>query len=404
MELSIYGSYNHRSVGDKAILISLLDLLFRKDRPPIKVNVLAADAPAIRQELAEYEWASSVKIYQVFGGGSGKTEKVLSSGVGFRDLVPGSFKNLAKVIRNLSRRSKVPVGESDALILGGGNILMDLYPSWPSRLYTTVDAFHRKGRPVAAVGVGALPFQTVYRNLIRWACDKCSMIYVRDRRSKGALTKRWNIDSKVGPDLAFSFPLLESIPTKKQILGVNIANVFGVGWPVEDQERHEDYVCTVSHQVLSILKKYDDLAGVRIFNSNSPGDWPASDQLYEYLREAGISDDKILYERRTLTVSELVAQIGECSFAVTTRLHAAVLALMAGVPVVPIQYQPKVKTVLQTLNIEAPTISLEELDRISEAFQGVYEDRDEYVLTEAKRNNLDERNEYVIGSIIDNIS
>jgi len=63
--ITIFGSYNSGSIGDKAILVSLLDLLFRVADFPIKINVVAFNPEAIEAEIKVFPWSPSVYVCSI---------------------------------------------------------------------------------------------------------------------------------------------------------------------------------------------------------------------------------------------------------------------------------------------------------------------------------------------------
>jgi hypothetical protein len=66
--ITLFGSYNKNSLGDRAILISLLNLIFSEAKNSIFVRVLCFDEEAIRDEISQYEWSKSVDVTPIFSG------------------------------------------------------------------------------------------------------------------------------------------------------------------------------------------------------------------------------------------------------------------------------------------------------------------------------------------------
>ena len=122
---------------------------------------------------------------------------------------------------------------SDGLIIGGGNLLMDLFPNWPIRPFGIAREFHRMNTPVVLAGVGAFPIETWWgKYFLRHLAKSASQVWVRDRQTEAFLNSQWRVPAIYHPDFAFSFPMHELDRCQKEspseeFIAVNIAPVYG---------------------------------------------------------------------------------------------------------------------------------------------------------------------------------
>src|SRR2546423_9469780 len=61
-KITIIGSYTRQSIGDRLILLSLLDLLFRVGSEQLRVEAVTFDSESFEREVAAFTWRERVEI------------------------------------------------------------------------------------------------------------------------------------------------------------------------------------------------------------------------------------------------------------------------------------------------------------------------------------------------------
>lgn len=411
--LSIFGSYGRASVGDKAILVGLLDLLLTESATTsISVKVLSFDFISVLEELKLYEWSKYVEVVPLFSKqGSLSTIFRMNSQLernslvmSLFDLFPRAISAWPDIFRFKVLMSNNLAEGSDGLIIGGGNLLMDLYSKWPIKPYLVARQFCDAGLPVMLAGVGAFPIRTWWgRILLKRLVRDADIVFVRDSRTQDYIQRCWHLSAECHPDFALSFPLPNTddmLPREDSVVAVNFAPVYGKNWPYRNREKYEKFIGAFS----VCLKEYFSFKGENIcfylYNTNH-GDQDGTIEFTERLIALGIPQQRIRREDRLLTSTEVVQELCGTQLAVVTRLHAGLLALRVGLPVVAISYQPKVKNVMLDLGLKAGLIEIEDADNLLTCLKHVDLEPDIFKLSQEKLSELDQTNRKVVRRMLE---
>ncbi len=358
MRIAIFGSYNRQSVGDKAILIGLLHLL-RRAAPEARLRVLALDAAAIREELVHYPWASGVDVVDARSARGRPTRAGPRPGASASELprpsraarialsLPHPIPALVDAIAFTLRLPRQLTDDVDLLLVGGGNLLMDVFPSWPVKLHRVVRRFTAVGVPVHFLGVGALPPRTgLGRVLLRRTLRSARGVSVRDPDSAAVVAGLLGRRPSVYPDFALSMPAPARPRERDQReIVVNAAPLGGPGWHRRDPALFRAYTAGLASALEDVQAKAAGMT-FRFVDTNYPADRAAPLEVMRRLREAGMPAERLRYDDRLHSCEETLEILGGARLAVTTRLHAGLLALRAGTPVIALAYQPKVRNIL----------------------------------------------------------
>lgn len=358
-KITIFGSYSKNSVGDKAILISLLDLIARSKKYHVQIDVLAYDKKTIENEIKEYTWKNQVKVIPIVKNLSSlkKKPKFKYSKIIFNKL-PNFLKTTIGLYTFKKLMNNYEYKNSDGLIIGGGNLLMDLYPTWPGRPFTIQNNFLKENKPTYLLGVGALPINNfISKKLIKKTISRAEKVFVRDKRSQKYITENLKEKAEFKPDLAFSFPLKKINKTSRNsiVCAVNTAPLYGKDWPIKDKKKYKFYIRSVSKELYLFYKTRPKVSYV-FFDTNYPLDSTSTKEIIDNLIRLGYPPEKISYEDKLHTCLEICTIINKADLVVTTRLHAAILSLISGKPIVALRYQPKVEEVLKSSGLNAQAI------------------------------------------------
>jgi polysaccharide pyruvyl transferase WcaK-like protein len=405
-KLSIFGSYNQNSLGDKAILISLLDLLFSECKQPLFIYIISFDKETILDEVSQYEWSKNISIISLSSEkkSSEKHAINISSLKKIFDHLPNIFQDFVKTVwysKNIIR-SNLP-SDSSGLIIGGGNLLMDLFPSWPSRVYLLSRIFYTAELPVTFAGVGAFPIKTrIGKFLLRESVRKAALVFVRDQKTKDYLVHNWNISAQSHPDFALSFPLDKvkvSKQNKTRNIAINFAPVYSKWWPYKDEKKYTHFLDGISNCLYEYYVCTNPKPSFWFYETNL-SDQAGTEELISHILDLGIPKENINYERKILSSREIVEKLSLMQFAIVTRLHAGLLALRMETPTIAIVYQPKVRDVLNNIGLEKGIVDINDIARIRPLIDEISLDPDEFCLSPGQLLELDYANRDVINAIL----
>jgi polysaccharide pyruvyl transferase WcaK-like protein len=221
-----------------------------------------------------------------------------------------------------------------SVLLGGGTAIGRR--NWRLVLTATGSALARS-RPWFMVGAGVEDPAFQGRNsfsangeLARWrpVCAKFDAVTVRGPRSVDLLASA-GIAARMVGDPALLHEPTQVGPVEEKLLGINLG--FGDDLWGHDHGHVEDAVSGLVRGLVT-----DQGWRVRAIVVN-PADEPS---VRACLASAGVPDDRAEVVT-TPTTAEFFAAVAPCAVLVAERLHALVLAVAAGVPVVGLEYQPK---------------------------------------------------------------
>lgn len=335
----IFGSYNGISIGDTAILLGLLSSLERLYGNTINVNVLVsrefdltADAKAIGLQVLpqtttwnkKRKWPAN-SIFRILRWSKKK----------FFQLPPIDAKQIENVLAN-----------ADYLIIGGGNLVMDLFPVWPKIMLEAIRVANKLQVPYCLLGVGASPVNnSESKSALRHCLNGATHVYFRDKGSQRFCEEILNIaGSRVMPDLAFGI-----MPGKKSIGNqragkalVNVASVFGRRWPVKKPGKFHSYITGMAHLVKQICKECG-IHTIYLYNTNLNDNQGVN--CFKEFFDCREGNFKLLTVQSN-KVSDMLDLTRSAEVAIVTRLHAGLIAALGGCKVVAVAYHPKVKDVL----------------------------------------------------------
>lgn len=412
MKITIFGSYNKNSIGDKAILLSLLHLLFENATIDLKVDLITFEDSSIKHEMEPYHWFEHVHIkkflpYKLPNIVQPQTKENNKDGFIFflKGMIPIKCKEWIKNLLNMKYVwNNFPINivdSSDTLIIGGGNLLMDLYPAWPIRPYLIAKQFYKARKPIYIIGVGAMPVNTLIGNFfLQKLCKLANVIYTRDKQSQGFILKKWKVNAKVHPDLAISYPYIQNLPLKNEsFIAINVVPLYSKNWPYTDPAKYDYYINSIAINIHQCWKENNDIY-LKFFDTNYPTDREASLLLISKLKELGVWEDHIFYEDRLFHSKEIIELITGAKAALVTRLHAGILAVKAGVPILAISYQPKVAGVLEIFGLENSIVHFENIGTLKERFEMLFKSPSGYRLSDIEREELNLQNISIVKNLM----
>lgn len=351
MKLAIFGSYNGTSIGDTAILLGLLHGI-AQGATEARVTVLTNGPIDLSRDLALCGLVHPPRL--VRANIHAPAEWPVLRSLWWR------LQRLGLPLRiafNPARVRKVLQGQ-DMLIIGGGNLLMDLYPTGVDQIEHITRAAQASATPYCLAGVGAGPVAQEGSAARLAAClAPARRVVVRDAPSRAlCIAALGRADTISAPDLAFALPARAGA-APRDTLAVNLAAVGAPTWPVRDAQGYQTYLDGMTRLVLEAADQIRP-DRIEIVTSNPAVDHVAAQDLAARLN--GRTPLPVLLPVLR-DVTDILDAFGRAKLAIITRLHAGIMASLARAPVLPVAYQPKVAAVLSEAGIAPHSIALEAL-------------------------------------------
>jgi polysaccharide pyruvyl transferase CsaB len=329
--IGVIGSYGGLNQGDEAILTSMLDSL-RQRLPDLRLTVFSRDVPHTR---AHYDVDTVVPMRRTT-----------------RDEALGHVESL------------------DLLLLGGGGILYD----GEARHYLReVRLAQGLGVPTMAYAVGAGPLTFAEdQRLVRESLQEMRAVTVRDTGAKRLLEHvgvECPVDVTADPALLLSrepFPLQrlwgEGIPAGRRLVGMSIREP-SRATPDLDAD---GYLSVLAHTADFVADLHDCEI---VFIPMEEGDIRLSHGVIAGMVRA--SRAHVL--RGGYRPAELLGLMEHLDLVIAMRLHVLIFATLAGTPLFPLPYSPKVEEFLAAIDVPSPPpVSRESLGTLLAAVERVW--------------------------------
>jgi polysaccharide pyruvyl transferase WcaK-like protein len=263
----------------------------------------------------------------------------------FKKVINLYYRNLKQDNFNVFEDKIVNV---DTLIIGGGNMIFDLYEESNS-----VDRFDRfvkmakaLNKNVFAISIGIGPFKSKQQeiNAVK-SLSQCDYITFRDANS-------FTIFNKYNPDFKNVFITIDPVfllpqrvkreqPPMKRIIGLNVIN----NKLISDSQIEYDLVIS---QYANLVKQLTNKMDVKlVLFCTEVEDYNAVLDVYSILK-----DNKDVSICITREYDELMKFYDSVSLIIGTRMHSMILAYTQRIPVIGLSYQKKVNEMFKIINKE----------------------------------------------------
>jgi polysaccharide pyruvyl transferase WcaK-like protein len=385
MRIGIFGSYNYTSIGDHAILEGILTQ-FRRHSDDLAV-VIFSFAPSSTENMLASPTGVTVTEASPCLTTSITPQEMESQRI-------SKMQNLRQKVRaTLKRRLRAKAGVArvyrwyllqkkdlnvlrhvifwyhklneikklDILIIGGGNLIMDLYSSWPvyPLIYVILAKLARVPVMFYAVGVGPIRSRRA-RWYFKLACHLADRITLRDKESLALLNGKLKIKTDklcLAADPALCLERQGSKIRKGSpsslIVGMTVVPFYSPKyWPDPNLDLYGKYIDYMVNVVNSIIGQFH--SKVIFFATNHPNDLVTA---HDIVHKISYQKQIELVENR-LSVPEIISLIASCDVMIGTRLHSLILSLVAGTPFLAFSYQPKVKAFCKRIGLDRYVIPL----------------------------------------------
>jgi len=380
LRFGIFGSYNASSQGDLAILESILSQITARF-PSAEITVFAFSPHFVQQALASRPFHVRVtaahpsaehaqprrhpRQLSTSPPPAAKKQKSVKAWFASWPLLYDAFLLFrhASFWLQLFRRLRT----LDVLLIGGGGLLVDLYPTWPlyPLLYTFLARLART--PVTFYAVGMGPVRSLRGKVYFAAALNLSQgISVRDGRSfvqaRRLLFHPEKLIHAADPAFTLAVPQLAHPKNRKTSthprVGISTVALYRPGdWPTPDAARYTLYIRRMADLVTAVANTLS--AKVILFSTNCPKDLHTAHDIFR-LAQPFIQERKIEIFP-SCALRDLSAFLPTLDLVVGTRLHSLILALLHNVPILALSYQDKVAALCEDLDASDLVFSLQDL-------------------------------------------
>lgn len=267
------------------------------------------------------------------------------------------------------RRWLSEVMDADLVIVTGGTFLVENYSMKP-RLFE-YDVILALGKPLLFYTQSLGPFtHEANRRAIKSIMNRAALVCLRDERSRTHLIDLGVRAEHLTVVSDSAFMLAEpSIWTKHTAhsplrrVGISVREWRYFNWS-STEEGMKNYMDAIRHLVVHLVNDHD--ADV-LFISTCQGvaeyrydDSLVATKIVDSLPETVRRRVKV--DREEHSPAEFMTLVSELDLMVATRMHAAILSMGAGVPVVPIEYEFKTRELFRGMGLDDYVLSIEDID------------------------------------------
>ena len=252
----------------------------------------------------------------------------------------------------------------DLVIISGGGQLDDLWPSQPYTLFVFALLTRLAGKKLYLlnVGVGNLT-RTLDKIFAKWVVWLAHYRSVRDLDSQQRLTQFGvGAHTHVYPDLVYSLEV-EELREQKRILSKPTVGLNPAGfcdpriWPRKNERIYRHYIEKLFNFSVWLLDRGYD---VRLFSTDFGVDKYALADLKARLCSRLTPTE--IFRAPSEGVRDVLNEMAECDFIVTSKFHGIVFSHLLGKPVISLNYHRKMDTLMEDAGQAAFCADIEQFD------------------------------------------
>jgi len=255
-------------------------------------------------------------------------------------------------------------------ILGGGGLIKDYGGSSASlegwlEILRLCKKLHVK-TALCAVGVENIRYPRS-KTVLKQVLDKVDFITVRDEDSKNLLKEigiENNIDVISDPAILLTEGKTRKLAEKKNDRLVRVIvcvrHWFDQGFFIADPAKNENLANALSRTLDFLVDNYNvriDFIPMRTVSYDD--DREMAKEIVKYMKNKNKAALH-LYSTST-SVDEFTREVDRCTLVIGMRLHSLILAAASGVPIIGLEYMPKVKAFMASIGMQEFSHNLENL-------------------------------------------
>lgn len=283
------------------------------------------------------------------------------------------LQNLAREMRHLGR-SYLRVRTLDCLVIAGGGQLCELWRgpwSHPYNVFKFSLLTRLARKRLLVVNVGAGPIESrLGKTFIKLSVRLADYVSFRDVESQ-TLVRRLGIrrETYVCPDSAYALDVSQyrgsdTPKVRKPVVGINPIGFCDPRiWPRKDLAHYSRYLdCLADFLVWLSGENYE----WKIFSAERSVDVHAVEDLKDRLRSRlpATDSDKICAPAIE-TVEELLSEMAEFDFVITSKFHGVVFSHLLAKPMVAISYHVKIDDLMRNVGDSQYCLNIELFDSAS---------------------------------------
>jgi polysaccharide pyruvyl transferase CsaB len=354
LNILINGWYGQRNAGDDAILDVFVEQALAR---------LDADITVLSEIPEQVDPAP--RLHAQF-------HPVLFGRGGLSNLLSGRLLRHINLIRH-----------ADLVVLGGGGLLRD-NTNWRNlfRLLDEIWIARLFGRKTMLYGIGVGPFKTAFGKWLIGATSRmCDLITVRSQRGAELLREVGVPPERIEVVSDPAFLLAPTEPADQELHALFDGGATIGFYPTFAMLRRDAADGHLA-RIAAALDRLVETEGARIVAvpmsvlEDRPDDVTVARKVRAAMRHPQALH---IYDKR-LSAAELKWVTGQARLNITVRLHAMIFSLGCNVPVVPVNYEPKVANVYADFGAPQYLVEIdEELDkRLAEATRACLHDLARY--------------------------
>ncbi|MBA4310809.1 MAG: hypothetical protein C0425_10820 [Chlorobiaceae bacterium] len=318
----IVSFFKSDNLGDLKIANEITKLVENRELKYVKYDFLEVEK--LSGEFDLYEEKSSEILLR-----NGRIKKILKEI--FSKII--SKKYLMTKKQNF-KKFEEELKNVDGVIIGGGNMFMDISPVWPMLINEYVKLAKKQNKKVVVTSVGVGPVKYKYnQKIIRSIVKKTDYFSVRDEKSLEEITyiiKDQNMKIKTTRDPVFMLAKNSSYANFSNVVGVSV-----LGHTCFDNEELFD---TYIKQILQLISS---LSGKEIvLFSTEKSDYPTIKAVSKKLKKEYSIEVSIVNIKELKDLKELYSK---CEFLIGGRMHAMIFAHTQNIPHFGFDWQRKIK-------------------------------------------------------------
>ncbi|WHZ57593.1 polysaccharide pyruvyl transferase family protein [Metabacillus hrfriensis] len=331
MKIAIVGNYGNRNAGDDAILSGLIHTMFTINKD-IEITVFTNNkdntdtVEGVVKESLIYKEKKSKLVNIIF-----------------------SIKEILKLKQKF-----------DIVILGGGGILMDMYPRDLPLYWFIVKNIVKRDGTLIVHGVGAGPLKTsLGKKIVKNILNSSKVISVRDEKSKKILNEliSGNRSIEIIGDPAFGnehLAISREAGVKK--IGITVLPYFAdYYWPEYDKEKFEQYKNNIIKLIHGLSENKNNQ--IYLYSTKYPDDHRLANEIYQETKK-----QNVILNEEILSPKSLIEFTQDLDLVVGTRLHSLIIGLLVNASIYGIGYHHKVEGFFGEMELENNFFKIDELN------------------------------------------
>ena len=346
VRIGLLGMYASANLGDTAIQSVVLKAL-RARRPDIEFIGLTADPEDVVRTHGIPAFPTSGEGPLVIPERTPPSSHAAQTFQTIRGRGPALFRRTS-ALRNIDRQ----IRDLDMLIVSGGGQLDDFWGGpWyqPFRLFAWCTAARRRNKAIAVFAVGV---DDLCSRISGWlAISALKMARYRTFRDKGSLDllrqRGFTAAADLCPDPAFAMgtpPSEVDISTGKTARYAIISPISQHAYPGTTADAYDAYLDTLA--IVAQELRAQGL-GVRFACSQTKMDPPVASRIM-----SRVEQDTEISVADINNVDDFLQCVSRAELVIASRLHALILSLAAGTPIIAISNARKVKQQMIDVGLE----------------------------------------------------